>query len=125
MILSCLLPKLILLISLFSFAFATNQLHKHPFNERAWYCGVDLITELLAKQAVTSLCTTQEYNLINKCCYTHDNCYGLKKGQQKCDKEFCNCLKVGSKECKVVALGFCIATESHGEKSYMGKKSEL
>uniref|UniRef100_A0AAF5D0M6 Phospholipase A(2) n=1 Tax=Strongyloides stercoralis TaxID=6248 RepID=A0AAF5D0M6_STRER len=87
-----------------------------PYDRNKWYCGTDSLMHGIAKTV------TINNMLINRCCYHHDNCYELKLGKERCDKQFCKCMKVKSKTCKLLTLGFCFATEGYGLDAY---KNEL
>ncbi|CEF62599.1 Phospholipase A2 domain-containing protein [Strongyloides ratti] len=89
-----------------------------PYDRNKWYCGTDSIMHGIAKTVTINSCTLDEYVLINRCCYHHDNCYELKLGKERCDKQFCKCMKVKSKTCKLLTLGFCFATEGYGLDAY-------
>uniref|UniRef100_A0A0N4Z0Y1 Phospholipase A(2) n=1 Tax=Parastrongyloides trichosuri TaxID=131310 RepID=A0A0N4Z0Y1_PARTI len=95
-----------------------------PYNRNEWYCGTDSIMHGVAKTIIINGCTLDEYIIINKCCYHHDKCYGRALGRKNCDKQFCKCMNVvKSKTCKLLTIGFCLATEQFGSEAY--NKQEL
>lgn len=58
-------------------------------NTDQWQCGSGYWVELAV---FISYGCWDKYAEVNMCCAVHDDCYGLQRGQEFCDSQFCSCL---------------------------------
>uniref|UniRef100_A0A1I7ZHE4 Phospholipase A2 n=1 Tax=Steinernema glaseri TaxID=37863 RepID=A0A1I7ZHE4_9BILA len=109
---------------LFTIFLLTISLRHAMAKERFFVCGSTDFGQHLSLRVINKMCS-HVFDDVNKCCATHDSCYGNQSGRDFCDSQFCSCLGALTATwtmenflCYPPLKGFCKAVKWFGGKAY-------
>ncbi|CAI2323521.1 unnamed protein product [Caenorhabditis sp. 36 PRJEB53466] len=89
-----------------------------------WHCGSDRTTGNISYNNAAKDCPSLAA-AINHCCAIHDDCYGQQAGQEKCDRDFCECNRMVTRlpteegfKCRGAGVDACLILEFFGAFAY-------